>query len=309
MERFGKDAPDTRFDLELKTVTNLFHESEFKVFSQAVSGGGVIKTLVVEEGDRISRKMIDEYTEWVKIFRAGGLPNCRYRDGGFEGGMAKFLSESEKKALISELSLKDNSIIFFGCDRKKTVNDTLGNLRIRIAEDLGLIDENKLNFIWVVDFPLFEYDHDEKKYYAVHHPFTAPTPESAALLDSISPENVESIKSQAYDIVLNGCELGGGSIRINTIEMQKKIFSIIGISDEEANIKFSFLMDALRFGAPPHGGLAIGLDRGVMLLLNRDSIRDVIAFPKTQRGQCLMSHMPSAVDREQLRDLGIKIVE
>ncbi len=309
MERFGKDAPDTRFGLELKTISSIFEKSEFKVFSQAVVSGGVIKALIVEEGDRISRKMIDDYTGWVKIFRAGGLPNCRYRDGAFDGGMAKFLSEDEKEALVTQLGLKDNSIIFFGCDTKKIVNDTLGNLRLKIANDLGIIDQEKLNFVWVVDFPLFEYDPEEKRYYAVHHPFTAPTADSLDKLDSISPENVGEIKSQAYDIVLNGCELGGGSIRINTMELQRKIFSIIGISEEEAKIKFSFLLEALKYGAPPHGGLAIGLDRAVMLLLKRDSIREVIAFPKTQKGQCLMSHMPSAVDKSQLVELGIKVVE
>jgi len=309
MERFGKDAPDTRFGLELKTITGVFKNSEFKVFAQALSTGGVIKALVVEEGDRISRKMIDEYTEWSKIFKAGGLPNCRYRDSSFEGGMAKFLTDEEKGALVKTLALKDNSIIFFGCDRKKIVNDTLGNLRIKIANDLNIIDKDKLNFIWVVDFPLFEYDYDEKRYYAVHHAFTAPNPECIAMLDSITPENVGDIKSQAYDIVLNGCELGGGSIRINTMELQRKIFSIIGMTEEEAKIKFSFLLDALKFGAPPHGGLAIGLDRAVMLLLKRESIREVIAFPKTQKGQCLMSHMPSGVDKSQLQELGLKIVE
>jgi aspartyl-tRNA synthetase len=189
------------------------------------------------------------------------------------------------------------------------VYDTLGNLRVKIARDLGIIDENLLNFVWVLDFPLLEYSYEEKRYYAKHHPFTAPAPESIELFDSLTPENVDSIKAQAYDIVLNGSEIGGGSIRINRIEMQKKIFSLLGISEEEAVAKFSFLLDALKYGAPPHGGLALGLDRIVMLLLKRESIRDVIAFPKTQKGQCLMSNTPSTVSKEQLRELAIKVVE
>lgn len=307
MERYGKDAPDTRFDLELKTVTEVFKNSTFKVFSGAIEKGGVIKALPVEYGDKITRKMLDDYTDWVKIFKAGGLPNCRYRNGSFEGGIAKFLSEEEKAGLVKQLELKDDSVIFFGCDRKQIVNDTLGNLRLRIASDLEIIDQNKLNFLWIVDFPLLEYSYEDKRFYAKHHPFTAPSEEFLDKLDSITPENVDDIKAQAYDIVLNGSEIGGGSIRINRLDMQKKMFALLGISEEEAEEKFSFLMDALRYGAPPHGGLALGVDRIMMLLLNRNSIRDVIAFPKTQKGQCMMSHAPSGVANEQLRDLSLKV--
>ncbi len=309
MERYGKDAPDTRFGLELVTVTDIFKNSEFKVFKNTVETGGIIKVMPVEFGDKITRKMLDDYTDWVKIFRAGGLPNCRFRAGVFEGGVAKFLSDDEKKSLVEKLNLKDDSVIFFGCDRKQIVNDTLGNLRIKIAKDINIIDQDKLNFVWVTDFPLLEYSYDDKRYFAKHHPFTSPSKESMGKLDGITPENVDDILAQAYDIVLNGVEIGGGSIRINKPEVQSKMFELLGISKEEADEKFSFLLDALKFGAPPHGGLALGLDRIMMLLLKRESIREVIAFPKTQRGQCMMSQAPSHVTKEQLKELSLKISE
>jgi aspartyl-tRNA synthetase len=309
MNRYGKDAPDTRFDLELADVTSIFKDSTFNVFQSTIAKKGIIKALPVKDEGKISRKMIDDYTVWVKNFRAGGLPNVRYRNGAFEGGMAKFLSDAEKQALVGTLKLENETTVFFGCDRAQVVYDTLGNLRIKIARDLNLIDEDKLNFVWVLDFPMLEYNVDDKRYYAKHHPFTAPAAESVAMLDSITPENVDSIKAQAYDIVLNGSEIGGGSIRINRMDLQKKIFSLIGMSEDEAKGKFSFLLDALKFGAPPHGGLALGLDRIMMLLLKRESIRDVIAFPKTQKGQCLMSHAPSEVSIDQLKELSIKVVE
>jgi aspartyl-tRNA synthetase len=308
MNRYGKDAPDTRFDLELSDVTEIFRGSTFNVFQQTLAKKGIIKALAVRDEGKISRKMIDDYTSWVKIFRAGGLPNFRYRNGQFEGGFAKFVSDAEKEALAKHLKLEGETTVFFACDRPQIVYDTLGNLRLRIAKELGLIDENKLNFTWVMDFPLLEYSYDDKRYYAKHHPFTAPAPEAIAQFNNISPENVDSIKAQAYDIVLNGSEIGGGSIRINRMDLQKKMFELLGIGEEEAKVKFSFLLDAFKYGAPPHGGLALGLDRIMMLLLKRESIRDVIAFPKTQKGQCLMSNAPSEVSKDQLKELSIKVV-
>jgi aspartyl-tRNA synthetase len=308
MARFGKDAPDMRFGMELAEVSGIFMESGFKVFASTLNNGGIIKAMAFSDGGKISRKYIDEYTEYVGVFKAKGLPYAKFKNGAFDGGIAKFLSDKEKKALINKLDLKGEDIIFFASDSKKIVNDTLGNLRIRIANDFKIIDQDILDFVWVTDFPLLEYNIEDKRYYAMHHPFTSPKSEHIALLDNISPDKVDDIKAQAYDIVLNGVEIGGGSIRISNTGLQNKIFSLLGISDEEARVKFSFLLDALKYGAPPHGGLALGLDRILMLLLKRNSLRDVIPFPKTARGQCLMSEAPSYVSAEQLEELSIKTV-
>jgi aspartyl-tRNA synthetase len=308
MTRFGKDAPDMRFGMELAKVSDIFQKSEFKVFASTLKDGGIIKAMVFLEGGKISRKYIDEYTEYVKIFKAKGLPYAKFKDGSFDGGIAKFLSDNEKNALIGKLNLKGNEIVFFASDTEKIVNDTLGNLRIRIASDFSIINQDVLHFVWVTDFPLLEYNIEDKRYYAMHHPFTSPKSEHLKLLDNITPGNVNGIKAQAYDIVLNGVEIGGGSIRISNTQLQNKIFSLLGISDEEAKVKFSFLLDALKYGAPPHGGLALGLDRVLMLLLKRNSLRDVIPFPKTARGQCLMSEAPSLVSAQQLEELSIKTI-
>ncbi len=309
MERYGKDAPDTRFGMELIDCCDIFKNSGFKVFSSALSEGGVIKGIAVTDEGKFSRKIIDEYTEFVKKYKAKGLAWSKFKEGSLEGSISKFFSEDEKKDLIKKFDLKGNQILLFSSDKKNIVYDSLGNLRVKIAGDLGIINEDLLNFIWVTEFPLFEYDEEDKRYYSVHHPFTSPLEEHNQLLDNITPENVENIKSQAYDIVMNGVEIGGGSIRINNSELQNKIFSILGISMEEAQMKFSFLLEALKYGAPPHGGIALGLDRVMMLLLKKNSIRDVIPFPKTARGQCLMSEAPSPVTAEQLKELSMKIIE
>ncbi len=308
MERYGKDAPDTRFGLELADCSDIFKNSEFKVFTSTLAGNGIIKGIAVSDEGKISRKSIDNYSEYVKQFKAKGLPWARYKEGSLEGGISKFLSEEEKSELTGKFNLQGNQIIIFSCDKKDIVNDTLGNLRIKIANDLELIDSDATNFLWVTDFPLLEYHEEDKRFYSVHHPFTLPFSEHLELLDDVTPLNVDRIKSQAYDIVLNGVEIGGGSLRINNTELQNKIFSILGISEEEAKIKFSFLLEALKYGAPPHGGIALGLDRLMMILLKRDSIRDVIPFPKTARGQCLMSEAPSPVSPEQLKELSIKAI-
>lgn len=306
---YGKDAPDTRFGLTLAECSEVFAKSGFNVFSEALASGGIIKCLPVADEGRISRKMADDYTEFVKTYKAGGLPYMRFKEGSFEGGIAKFVNDEEKAALKERLKLSGNTIVFFACDREEIVNDTLANLRLQIGSDLGLIDENRLDFVWVLDFPLLEYHLEDKRFYAKHHPFTSPIPEHVKLLDSVTPENVHLLKARAYDIVLNGLEIGGGSIRINTPELQRKMFSVLGISEDEAKIKFSFLLEALKYGAPPHGGIALGLDRILMILLKKNSIRDVMAFPKTQKGQCLMSEAPSPVAAEQLRELSIKVAD
>ena len=306
MARFGKDAPDTRFGLELSDCTDILKNSGFKIFASTVSEGGIIKGIAVADGGKFSRKTLDDYAEFAKQYKAKGLPWVRYKGGSFEGGIGKFLSENEKSDLINKFDLKDGEIIIFACDRKEIVNASLGNLRTKIANDLNIIDKNVMNFIWVTDFPLLEYNQEEGRFYSVHHPFTSPLAEHIKLLDNLTPDSADLIKSQAYDIVLNGVEIGGGSIRINRSEVQNKIFSILGISPEEAAVKFSFLLEALQYGAPPHGGIALGLDRVMMLFLNRNSIRDVIAFPKTTRGQCLMSGAPSPVSAGQLDERSLK---
>lgn len=307
MSKYGTDAPDTRVGLEIHDCSDIFRESSFNVFSSALKSGGVIKGIAVEDNGRLSRKMTDDYSEFVKKFGAKGFPMFKFANGTFEGGISKFITDDEKKNIIEKFNLSEPAVLFFSVDKEKIVNNTLANMRIKIARDLDMIDDDKLNFLWVVDFPLFEYDKDGGRYYAVHHPFTSPLIDDYSKLGTITPENCGDIKAQAYDVVLNGVEIGGGSIRISSSEIQSKIFEILGISEEEAKIKFSFLLEALKFGAPPHGGLALGLDRVMMLLLKKNSIREVIAFPKTQKGQCLMSDAPSPVSDEQLKELAIRV--
>lgn len=308
MSRFGSDAPDMRFGLELVECSDIFSDTKFKVFSNALSANGCIKCIAVSEEGKFSRKIIEGYGEYAGTYGAKGLPWVRVKEGSLEGGISKFLSDAEKESLLKRLALTDDAVILFGCDSASIVNNSLGNVRVKIAKDMGIINDDELNFVWVTDFPLFEYSDEDKRYYSTHHPFTAPRPEQVELLDSLSPDNVNSIKAQAYDIVLNGVEIGGGSIRINNPGVQGKLLSLLGISEEEAKVKFGFLIEALTYGAPPHGGIALGLDRIIMLLLKRKSIRDVIPFPKTQRGQCLMSQAPSPVTDEQLQELSIKTV-
>jgi aspartyl-tRNA synthetase len=309
MTRFGTDAPDVRFGLELVECSDIFIDSEFNVFKSAIKKGGVVKGICVEDDGKISRKMIDDYTDHVKIYGAKGFPMFKYNSGKFEGGISKFLSEDEKSNIIKRFNLDKPAVLFFSVDSEAIVNFTLANMRKKIAEDLNLIDTSKFNFVWITDFPLFDYNIEEKRFDSTHHPFTAPLVEQADKLDELTPENFSEFKSQAYDIVLNGVEIGGGSLRINDPVLQGKIFSLLGISEEEAREKFSFLLDALKYGAPPHGGIALGLDRIMMLLLGKNSIRDVMAFPKTQKGQCLLSNAPSKVSKVQLRDLALKVVE
>ncbi|HOO72726.1 MAG TPA: aspartate--tRNA ligase [Spirochaetota bacterium] len=307
MERFGKDAPDTRFGLELNDCTQILKGSSFTAFSQAAGSGGVIKAVAAPDRGNFSRKILDGYAEFVKLYGAGGLPYAKFTGEGFDAGIAKYLTDDEKSALKKALALTEPSVVFFASGPKETVAPVLGNLRLKLAADLGLTDPEKFNFLWVTEFPLFEYNHEEGRFYAMHHPFTSPLPEQRAKVKDLRPGG-EPIKAQAYDVVMNGMEIGGGSIRIADSDLQKDIFRLLGISDEEAKIKFSFLLEALQYGAPPHGGIALGLDRIMMLLLDRASIRDVIAFPKTARGQCLMSGAPSAVSDQQLQELSIKVI-
>lgn len=304
MLKYGSDKPDTRFGLPLQEISHIFAESEFKVFSGAIKNGGIIKVLKVEgKAAELSRKEIDDCTEVAKTLGAKGLAWIRVADGEWQSPIVKFFSENEKEELQKELNLSDGDIVFFGADTPHIVNMVLSNLRLSLGERFGMIDHSKFNFLWVEDFPLFDFDQNEKRYVAMHHPFTSPNEEDIHLLD----EHRGKIRSRAYDVVLNGVEIGGGSIRIYRKDIQEKIFSAIGLTMEEAQDKFGFLLEALEFGAPPHGGIALGLDRIIMLIAGAQSIRDVIAFPKTQKGQCPLTEAPSEVDSKQLLELGLKL--
>ncbi len=304
MEKYGSDKPDLRYGLELVDVIDIFENTELKVFRDIAQFKKLnrIKALPVPGGEKLTRKEIDSLTDFVAKFGAKGLAWVKVKAGGeLQGPIVKFLSDEEKRALVERTGVEEGDLIFFGAGPKKTVLDYMGRLRQEVAKLMNMIDEDAYEFVWIVDFPMFEIEEGEVKIKALHHPFTMPK--------NIDTEDIEEMTSEAYDIVLNGVELGGGSIRIHKASIQKKIFEILGISDEEAKEKFGFLLDALQYGAPPHGGFAIGFDRLVMLLTKHDNIRDVIAFPKTQKAQCLLTHAPSPVDPEQLRELHIRIKE
>jgi len=303
MERYGIDRPDTRYGLELQDLSDLAQKTDFKVFTGAVETGGVVKAIRVPGGaSAVSRKILDGYTEFVKQFGAGGLPATKFEGGAFNTGVARFL-EPIAGELAERLGCEDGDLIVFGVGSRKVATRALGELRIRLARDLGLVPEHgaKWNFLWVVDFPLVEWNEEESRWDSLHHPFTSPRLDQIELLAS----DPGSVLSLGYDLVLNGSEIAGGSVRIHQREVQERVFSLLGLNEEEARAKFGFLLDALRHGAPPHGGIAVGLDRTVMHICNTDNIRDVMAFPKTQTGADLMSGAPSGVDEKQLAELHI----
>ncbi|MGL4853633.1 MAG: aspartate--tRNA ligase, partial [Lentisphaeria bacterium] len=307
MARFGSDKPDTRFAMELTDLSEAASDIEFPVFRGALDNGGQVKCIVVKnQAASTTRKMLDSWTEFVKQFGAKGLAWIKVEsDGEVKTQIAKFLTPEQLANLVKASGAENNDVILIVADKKATVADTLGRLRLEIAEQLKLIPENVYNFLWVVDFPLLDFDEESNRWNAVHHPFTSAYPEDIEKLSS-DPGNV---RARAYDVILNGCELGGGSIRIHQPEMQEQMFKALGISDEEIREKFGHIVDALSFGAPPHGGIALGLDRLVMLLTGAKSIREVIAFPKTNRAACLMTESPSSVEQSQLDELHIALVK
>jgi len=304
IQKYGNDRPDTRFGLELEDISEIFRDSEFKVFRDALNKGGIIKALNLKgRGNDLTRKDIDDFTEGAKTLGAKGLAWIKALENELQSPIIKFFSDNEVEKLKDQLNIEPGDIVFFGADSSYTVNLVLSNLRLKLAEKLGIIDHSKYELLWIIDFPLFEYDSNEKRYVALHHPFTSPKDESLDKIES----NTENVLSKAYDVVLNGVEIGGGSIRIHRKDIQEKVFNKIGLSDEEANDKFEFLLNALEYGAPPHGGIALGLDRIVMLLTGSESIRDVIAFPKTQKGSCPLTNAPSEIGIDQMLELSLKI--
>ena len=305
MDRFGSDKPDLRFGVELKDLSDIVKNSSFNAFSSTVQNGGLVKAVVAPNAnEKFSRKVISEYEEYVKTyFGAKGLAYIKLTADGITSPIAKFLSEDEMKAIIEKTEAKTGDVIFIVADKKKVVHSALGALRLRIGKDLELINKDDFKFLWVVDFPMFDYDEEEQRYKAEHHPFTSIKAED---LDKFLAGQTEDIRTNTYDLVLNGSEIGGGSIRIFNPKIQSMVFDRLGLSQEEAKAKFGFFLDAFKYGAPPHGGLAFGIDRWLMVMLKEESIRDVIPFPKTNKGQCLMTEAPNTVDEKQLEELFIK---
>jgi len=308
MEKYGIDRPDTRFGLPIVDVSDLAAKCDFKVFQEALAKrspagrSGVVKCIRVPGGaEKLTRKLTDGYTEWVRTFRAGGVPVVKRTAAGLETGIAKFL-EPIKDALAERVGLEVGDALLFACDTWEIATKTMGELRLRVAADLGMIPKEGWNFLWVVDFPMFDWDDENRRWVALHHPFTSPNPDQFPILES----DPGACLSAGYDLVLNGSEIAGGSIRIHRMDVQQRVFNLIGLSNEEAQAKFGFLLSALRHGAPPHGGMAFGLDRLVMHVVGTDNIRDVIAFPKTQSGADLMIEAPSPISDEQLRELSVR---
>lgn len=306
MDRFGSDKPDIRFGFELVNVSDLVADSGFKVFADAVKNGGSVRAINAKGcSSKFSRREIDSLVEFVKIYKAKGMAWIAVEENELKSAITKFFTEDEVKALLERTEAKPGDLICFIADKNEVVYDSLGALRLELARRLDLLDKNEFKFLWVTEFPLLEYDEEEKRWVAKHHPFTSPMDEDMEYLDS----DPGRVRAKAYDIVLNGTELGGGSIRIHIQDLQSKMFTLLGFSEEEAWAKFGYLLEAFRFGVPPHGGLAYGLDRMIMLMAGKSSIRDVIAFPKVQNASDPMTNAPDVVELKQLKELHIRISE
>lgn len=304
MDRFGSDKPDTRFGMEIQDITDIFKETTFEIFSNIVKDGGIINAIVLKnEASNVSRKNVDKYTELVKVYKAKALSYLKYNDNEFTGSIAKVLTDENKEEIIKKLGLTDNDMVFIVADEKEVAKTALGALRVRLGNDFNLINRDLYNFLWVTEFPMFEYSKEENRYVAAHHPFTSPRKQD---MDKLLTDKANCY-SRAYDLVLNGYELLSGSVRIHDSETQEKVFEAIDMTPSEAREKFGFFLDAFKYGAPPHCGVGIGLERLIMILADTDNIRDVVAFPKTASASCLMTEAPGRVTEKQLDELGIKI--